>query len=91
MFNIVLTQRFEKDMRRMQKRKVNMQLLFDVIQRLRNKELRPEDKDHALKGEYHGCRECHVSSDWICVYEKEENVIFLRRTGTHSDIFKKKY
>ena len=46
-------------------------------------------KDHPLKGEYKGKRECHIYPNWILVYEIYEDVLILElcRTGTHSDIF----
>lgn len=48
-------------------------------------------RDHALKGggEYRGCRECHVTPDWLLVYKvaKEIHIISLVRTGSHSDLF----
>ena len=48
-------------------------------------------KDHKLKGKYKDCRECHIYSDWLLVYQKirETLVLLLIDTGTHSDLFKK--
>ena len=52
-----------------------------------------KNKDHALKGEYAGCRECHIKPDWLLIYDKstdgELHILNLIRTGTHSDLFKK--
>ena len=92
MLSIRQTKRFSKDVIRMQKRQHNMKLLRDVIERIRTRTLQPKDKDHALKGEYHQYRECHIKGDWVLVYrEIDTNIIELYRTGTHQDIFKKKY
>ncbi len=45
--------------------------------------------DHELKGEWDGCRECHVGGDFLLVYElKEDGGVIFVRTGTHSDLFK---
>ena len=46
-------------------------------------------KDHALIGNYKGCRECHIKPDWLLIYEvfENENIILFHRTGTHSDLF----
>ena len=51
--------------------------------------LPPEYRDHALNGNYSGCRECHIALDWLLVYEivDRELLLYLTRTGTHSDIF----
>jgi len=46
-------------------------------------------KDHPLKGKYTGCRECHITPDWLLIYEiaDDELILYLTRTGTHSDLF----
>ena len=49
--------------------------------------LPPELRDHALSGEWSGCRDCHVTPDWIIIYERGENNLILYRTGTHADLF----
>ena len=45
--------------------------------------------DHALLGGLKGYRECHIKPDWLLVYrkDKEELILVLITTGTHSDIF----
>ena len=50
--------------------------------------LPPKNRDHALVGNYIGCRECHIEPDWLLVYEvrQEELVLILIRTGTHADL-----
>ena len=44
-------------------------------------------KDHPLRGNLKRYRECHVKDDWLLIYEKRENVLYLHRTGTHEEIF----
>ena len=41
------------------------------------------------KVDYANCRECHITPDWLLVYEidKGELVLYLTRPGTHSDLF----
>ncbi|HJD32133.1 MAG TPA: type II toxin-antitoxin system YafQ family toxin [Candidatus Eisenbergiella stercorigallinarum] len=36
-----------------------------------------------------GCRECHITPDWLLIYEIHEKdlILLLTRTGTHSDLF----
>jgi mRNA interferase YafQ len=54
--------------------------------------LDPEWKDHPLKGEWAGTRECHAGGDFLLIYEvddtagKSGTVNFLR-VGTHSELF----
>lgn len=53
--------------------------------------LPPEYKDHPLKGDWEGFRECHIGGDFLLIYKitirgRHETVGFVR-TGTHSDLF----
>ena len=89
-YRIKPTSLFKKDLKKAQKRGYNMELLAEVIRILANGENLPEkNKDHALSGEYSGCRECHILPDWLLIYEiaNEELILYLTRTGTHSDLF----
>lgn len=81
---------FKKDYKRIKKRGYDTRLLEKVIDILaEGKPLPSEYQDHSLSGNYKGCRECHISPDWLLVYEIAENelLLYLTRTGTHSDIF----
>jgi mRNA interferase YafQ len=44
-----------------------------------------------LHGDYKSYWECHITPDWLLLYEKdtEIRIISLYRTGTHADIFEK--
>ena len=46
-------------------------------------------KDHLLTGDYGGFRECHITPDWLLVYQyrEQELLLLLSRTGTHSSLF----
>jgi mRNA interferase YafQ len=52
-----------------------------------NEPLPKEALDHALKGEYLGCREFHISGDILVIYIIEEDILKLIRMGTHSQLF----
>jgi len=79
---------FKKDYKNSIQRKLPIELLDDIIRQLvRGETLDSSHRDHALKGIYTGCRECHVQPDWLLVYRKQGNVIIFVRTGTHSDLF----
>ena len=84
------TSRFQKDLKLISKRGYNIDLLTAVIKNLADGiPLDRKYKDHPLSGNYTGCRECHITPDWLLIYEiTEENLIlYLTRTGTHSDLF----
>lgn len=90
-YTIRPTSRFQKDLKRAAKRGYNTELLSDVIKKLACGEvLAPKYRDHALTGNYTGYRECHIAPDWLLIYEISEDtlILYLTRTGTHSDLFK---
>ena len=55
--------------------------------------LGPEWKDHPLKGEWSGHRECHVGGDFLLIYRADDTagksgMIVFVRAGTHSELFR---
>lgn len=67
-----------------------MELLEAVVNQLAaGKVLEEKYKDHLLTGDYGGFRECHITPDWLLVYQirEKELLLLLSRTGTHSDLF----
>lgn len=81
---------FKKDYKRIVKRGYDMRLLEKVIELLANQKPLPgKNRDHQLSGDYAGCRECHITPDWLLIYEvaDEELILYLTRTGSHSDLF----
>ncbi len=70
------------------KRRCNMELLQEVIDRLRVPEaLPPKNRNHNLSGMYSSYMECHIAPDWLLIYRIDETELLLYRTGTHSDLF----
>lgn len=89
-YTIGPTAKFQKDLKRVHRRGYDISLLTDVIKKLADGEPLPQkNKDHALIGNYVGCRECHITPDWLLIYEVDhgELILYLTRTGTHSDLF----
>jgi mRNA interferase YafQ len=89
-YRIKPSTKFQKDLKRVQKRGYNINLIKEVIRKLADGEvLEPKYRDHSLSGDYFNCRECHITPDWLLVYEiyEEELILYLTRTGTHSDLF----
>ena len=84
------TTQFRKDLKRIIKRRLNIDLLDEIIQTLREqKPLDPKHRDHALIGDYAGFRECHIQPDWLLIYliDVKNLILTTSRTGTHSDLF----
>jgi mRNA interferase YafQ len=44
-------------------------------------------RDHPLKGEWAGHRECHILADWLLIYRIDGDEIIFERTGSHADLF----
>ena len=61
---------------------------IDVLYKLLNDEaLEEKYKDHQLKGNFDGCRECHIKPDLLLIYKIKEEVIELIDIGSHSELF----
>lgn len=89
-YNLVLTSLFKKDLKTAKKRGYDLTLLNDVVDILSyGLPLDEKYRDHNLTGNYKGCRECHILPDWLLIYEISDNelILYLTRTGTHSDLF----
>lgn len=90
MYRVRPTGRFQKDLKLIKKRGYDISLITDVIKILAKGETLPEKyRDHTLSGEYSGCRECHIQPDWLLIYEIDGDalILYLTRTGSHSDLF----
>ena len=90
MLEVVLSNQFKKDLKLASKRGYKLELLEKTVDKIANN-IKLEDKyrDHALTGNYIGFRECHIQPNWLLVYriENDELILFLSRTGSHSDLF----
>jgi mRNA interferase YafQ len=83
---------FERDYKREKKSKSGKGLdlvLEEVLDLLAaDKPMPVKLKDHPLRGEYFGTRECHIKQDLLLIYEKrEKSVLVLIRLGSHSELF----
>lgn len=90
MLEIVPSNQFKKDLKLAKKRGCKLERLRDVVTMLAcEQKLDEKYRDHGLTGNYSGFRECHVEPDWLLIYRISQDalVLFLFRTGTHSDLF----
>ena len=48
-----------------------------------------KNKDHKLVNNYDGVRECHITPDWLLIYEIVEDklILILLASGSHSELF----
>ena len=86
---------FSKDWERLDRSgRYDMRLLKQVMLLIiaNDAPLGPELRDHALKGEWAGFRECHVGGDFLLIYEINDTIgksgmVNFVRAGTHSELF----
>lgn len=89
MLEIRFTTAYKKSYKLMKKRGKDLTLLDDVIDALRQGQVLEERyRDHELKGEFKGFRECHIQPDWLLIYLIENDILTLTLvdTGSHSDL-----
>jgi mRNA interferase YafQ len=85
------TGQFKKDVKLAGRRGKDLAKLKAVIDLLIDGgALPPQCKDHPLRGNFAGSRDCHLEPDWVLIYTLTENNSHVRfeRTGTHSDLFR---
>ncbi|MCL2336741.1 MAG: type II toxin-antitoxin system YafQ family toxin [Firmicutes bacterium] len=83
---------FRRSVRLVAKRGYDMAKLEQTIMLLASGGLLPPIyRDHPLRGNYQGYRECHVGGvgDWVLIYKKLDDklILVLTATGTHMDLF----
>lgn len=89
-YELILTGKFKKGLKLAKKRGLNIALLNSVVEKLlQGIPLEEKYKDHELKGEFKGFRECHIQPDWLRMYLLEDDILTLTLvdTGTHADLF----
>lgn len=89
-YEIQFTSQFKKDLKLAKKQNKDIDKLMSVIEKIaRGESLEAKFKDHELKGNLKGCRECHVDPDWLLIYSLHDDilVLLLSRVGSHADLF----
>ena len=85
------TSQFKKDVKLAGKRGkdlAKLKMILDLL--IEGDPLPPVYKDHPLRGEFAGSRDCHIEPDWILIYTLADHGahVCFERTGTHSDLFR---
>lgn len=90
MLKVVPSNQFDRDLKLIKRRGFEINSIRSIINKLASGQtLEKKHRDHALVGNWIGFRECHIAPDWLLIYRIERLSLFLFRTGTHSDIFKR--
>jgi len=78
MFKIVSSNRFKKDLKLALRRGYKIELLEEVVNKLADGiVLEPKYKDHELSGDLYYLRECHITPDWLLIYQVIDNELVL--------------
>ena len=87
MLDFYFTNQFKKDLKLMEKRRKNIDRLFEIMALLIWGEPLPEQcREHKLHGDLEGFWDCHIEGDWVLLYQLDEGEqITFAYTGTHSD------
>ncbi len=79
---------FDREYVKQHKRGKDIKKVDEVMKLIiEEKLLPPKYRDHALKGNWQGYRDCHIEPNWLLIYKVEQGTAFFARTGTHADIF----
>ncbi|MDE5813090.1 MAG: type II toxin-antitoxin system YafQ family toxin [Muribaculaceae bacterium] len=90
MYSVTYTTGFKKALKRCLKRGLRLELFDKVVNELRiSGTLPPHYKPHKLSSRFDNCWECHISPDWLLLWEQNDTelTLLLINTGSHSDIF----
>lgn len=93
MFVIDYTGKFKRDLKLLKKRSPKqfreLQQFVEQLEKTGFEGVEMKYHPHYLSGNYHECCECHVLNDLLLIWfeDKDNMIITLIRTGTHSDLF----
>lgn len=89
MLKIKQTSQFKKDLKKAIKQNYDLTLLSEVIDTLAaEKPLPPRHRDHQLSGKFKNFRECHITPDWLMIYQIKSDILVLSlaRLGSHANL-----
>jgi mRNA interferase YafQ len=87
-FRLFKSNQFKRSFKKLQLSDSEDQAFIDVAYKLLNSiDLEEKYRDHFLKGEYSGYKECHIKPDLLLIYTIEEDILKFVDVGTHSELF----
>lgn len=89
------TPKFERDMKRLAKKHVDLTPLRNIMNLILENSAASErilvqrHNKHQLKENWKGSFECHIENagNWLLVWMETEDQAIFERTGTHKEIF----
>ncbi len=88
-YKLVFSSRFKKACKKHSKSgKYDFNKIIEILDILsRGQELNLHHRDHALKANWNGYRECHIYSDLLLIYKFDNDELQLANIGNHSELF----
>ncbi|MFA6315508.1 MAG: type II toxin-antitoxin system YafQ family toxin [Candidatus Paceibacterota bacterium] len=90
-YEIVYTKSFKRSLKKLARSgSIELSTIQKVIDFLTSDgNLPAKFRDHALRGNYAGCRECHIMADLLLIYEIDDDLklMTLAEIGSHSELF----
>ena len=89
-YTVHTTSKFERDIKRCKKRHLDINLLLEIVEILKNTGSLPSQyHPHKLSGKYAGLWECHIQGDWLLIWSQDDTelILLFTDTGTPSDLF----
>ena len=88
MLDFYFINQFKKDLKLAEKRRCEMDAVFDVIvDIIFETPLPARCRPHKLSGNLAKYTECQALNDVLLMYEIDEEKVVFARLGTHSDLF----
>ena len=85
---LLTTSRFEKDLKRADRRGKDLDKLWTVVDALLSgQDLHPRLRPHRLSGQWSESWECHIEPDWLLIWNYRDDALILVRLGSHADLF----
>ena len=83
MYEVIYTGQFKKSLKLCVRRGLDIKNFTTVLDILQEKGQLP------LHGNYEGCWECHITPDWLLIWQQDDKQLrlILVDTGSHSDLF----
>ena len=87
---VIFTGQFRRDFAKFVEGTDAEPLFDEVLTRLvARRPLETRWLDHPLKGNWKGCRDCHVKNDLVFIYEAGPRRLICRRIGSHAELFRR--
>ena len=83
------TTQYRRDLKRYRNQPGKLAALKEVLEMLKSDIPIPSAyRPHLLHGDYKGCMECHIGSDFLLIWiDQERDIVELVRLGSHAELF----